>query len=229
MLDADHCRLLFGPYKTPVFKYGDIVICERRGQVEIVGLSGGRIPWPVGKRRGAKAIVLCGALKRAVRLESAVAVAYWWGVTPQTVTIWRRALAVLPSNAGTKALKGRILAWESGERMRELARLKDRDPDRRAKIAAAKRGKCRPGHVVEAMRAGTIGRVQGEEERRKRSKTHKRRGTRPPTNAPDWTDAEDELVRTLPAAEAARRTGRGLGAVYPRRHLLGVPDGRRRE
>jgi hypothetical protein len=29
-----------------------------RGQVEIVGLSGGRIPWPVGKRGSAKAIVL---------------------------------------------------------------------------------------------------------------------------------------------------------------------------
>ena len=48
MPDADRHRLLFGPYRTPVFKYGDVVICESRGQVEIVGLSGGRIPWPVG-------------------------------------------------------------------------------------------------------------------------------------------------------------------------------------
>jgi hypothetical protein len=31
--------LLFGPYRTPVFKYGDVVICDVRGQVEIVGLS----------------------------------------------------------------------------------------------------------------------------------------------------------------------------------------------
>jgi hypothetical protein len=43
-----------------------------------------------------------------------------------------------------------------------------------------------------------------------------------------WTPEEDELVRTLPPAEAARRTGRSLAAVYQRRHVLGVPDGRLR-
>ena len=37
-----------------------------------------------------------------------------------------------------------------------------------------------------------------------------------------WTPAEDELVRTLPPAEAAERTGRTLPAVYQRRHHLGV-------
>jgi hypothetical protein len=42
-----------------------------------------------------------------------------------------------------------------------------------------------------------------------------------------WTPGEDELVRTLSAKEAARRTGRGLGAVYHRRHELGLPDTRR--
>jgi hypothetical protein len=31
---ADRHLLLFGPYRTPVFKYGDVVICEARGQVE---------------------------------------------------------------------------------------------------------------------------------------------------------------------------------------------------
>ena len=37
-----------------------------------------------------------------------------------------------------------------------------------------------------------------------------------------WAPAEDELVRTLPPAEAAARTGRTLPAVYQRRHHLGV-------
>jgi hypothetical protein len=37
-----------------------------------------------------------------------------------------------------------------------------------------------------------------------------------------WTAAEDDLVRTLPAKEAAQRTGRTLAAVYQRRHVLGV-------
>jgi hypothetical protein len=42
----------------------------------------------------------------------------------------------------------------------------------------------------------------------------------------DWTREEDRLVRTLTPAEAARRTGRTLTAVYRRRHTLKVPDGR---
>jgi hypothetical protein len=40
-----------------------------------------------------------------------------------------------------------------------------------------------------------------------------------------WTPEEDELVRTLPPAGAARRTGRTLLAVYVRCNELGVPDG----
>jgi hypothetical protein len=40
--------------------------------------------------------------------------------------------------------------------------------------------------------------------------------------ASSWTAEEDELVRTLPAPEAAARTGRTLRAVITRRHLLGV-------
>jgi hypothetical protein len=47
-------------------------------------------------------------------------------------------------------------------------------------------------------------------------------------NVRAWTRKEDELVRTLAPAEVVRRTGRTLTAVYNRRSLLGVPDGRRR-
>ena len=37
---------------------------------------------------------------------------------------------------------------------------------------------------------------------------------------------EDRLIRTLPAAEVVKRTGRTLQAVYSRRSLLRMPDGR---
>ncbi|MCI0357333.1 MAG: hypothetical protein L0211_02470 [Planctomycetaceae bacterium] len=40
---------LLGKYRTPTFRYGQRVDDERRGEVRIVGLSAGRIPWPVGK------------------------------------------------------------------------------------------------------------------------------------------------------------------------------------
>jgi hypothetical protein len=83
--------------------------------------------------------------------------------------------------------------------------------------------------AAEAMRAGNTGRVHGEDERRKRSESHKRRGTRPPKAGWPWKADEDELVRTLPAAEVAARTGRILQAVYDRRHELQLPDGRRRK
>jgi hypothetical protein len=175
----------------------------------IVGLSGGRIPWPVAKRGAAKALVL-------------------WGARQGHVTAWRRPLGVGPTTRGTSVLRGRILLGEQGERMRQLARAKDRDPARREKIAASKRGKRRPAHVVEAMRQGSLGRVHSDEERRKRSEAHRRQGTRPPKAGRSWSAAEDDLVRTLPPAEAARRMGRSLRVVYARRHELRVPDGRRR-
>ena len=37
-----------------------------------------------------------------------------------------------------------------------------------------------------------------------------------------WTAGEDEVVRRLTPAEAARRTGRTTSAVYKRRHRLGL-------
>jgi hypothetical protein len=43
-----------------------------------------------------------------------------------------------------------------------------------------------------------------------------------------WTAEEEELLRTLPPGEAARRTGRTLHAVYARRYLLGISSPRPR-
>jgi hypothetical protein len=34
MTETTRHHLLFGPYQTPIFKYGDVVICELRGEVE---------------------------------------------------------------------------------------------------------------------------------------------------------------------------------------------------
>ena len=58
----------------------------------VVGLSNGRIPWPLGSslRRGGRCFIVYGALARAVRLEAGIAVAYWWGVRPDTVSKWRK-------------------------------------------------------------------------------------------------------------------------------------------
>jgi hypothetical protein len=40
-------------YRTPRFEYGEVVTCEMRGDVKMVGLTAARIPWPkcpTGKR-----------------------------------------------------------------------------------------------------------------------------------------------------------------------------------
>jgi hypothetical protein len=96
MRDSERFKLLFGPYRTPRFGYGKVAFCEVRGQVTICGLSDAPIPWPVGKRGRAKALVVYKGLANAVRRESNLAVCHWWGVSPQTVSLWRKALEVGP-------------------------------------------------------------------------------------------------------------------------------------
>jgi hypothetical protein len=108
MDDTDRFKLLFGPYKTPRFRVGGRVRCEVRGEVKVCGLSEARIPCPLARRRGrggTGALVIYRGLARAVRRESAQAVAYWWGVTGQTVTAWRKALGVDPTTEGTRRLR----------------------------------------------------------------------------------------------------------------------------
>ena len=107
------------------------------------------------------------------------------------------------------------------------ATAKSGDPARRAKLAAAMRGKKMDRRVVEALAAQRRGTRHREESRRRMSEAHRRRGTLVPGTVV-WTGREDALVRSLPAAEAARRTGRMLGAVWKRRRVLGLPDGRRK-
>jgi hypothetical protein len=143
MTDADRFKLLFGPCHTPLFRYGDVVFCERRGDLILCGLTNGPIPWPIGKKRekrlSARSIVLYGDLVKAVRRESAQAVAHWWGVSKITVTLWRRALDVGPSNEGTRRLRHDHFEepWALAGRRKQIE--KARDPARRAKIGAARR------------------------------------------------------------------------------------------
>jgi hypothetical protein len=144
--------------------------------------------------------------------------------TKKKVTKWRKALNVGPINDGTYGL----MSAHGKDRVEDAlpaAVAKARDPERRRRIGEARRGKPCPPHVVEAMRRGRLGKKHSEEARRKMSEAQRRRGAWPPAAGEPWTDDEDELLRTLPAPEVARRTGRTLAAVYSRRARLEVPDG----
>lgn len=224
MEDAERFRLI-GKYGTPRFRVGQCVRCQIRGEMVITGMTDAPIPWPVGLHgAGRHTLIVYKGLAKAIRRESNQAVAYWWDIEPQTVTKWRKALSVARGTQGTTRLFRENIA-ENGDTMRALGVLKANDPERCRKIAEARRGKPRPPHVLKAMHSARRGVPHTEETRRRMSETHRRRGTLVPGTIP-WTAEQDELLRTLPAVEVARRTGRSLTAVYARRSKLGVKDGR---
>jgi hypothetical protein len=207
---ADRFRRL-GTYPTPRFRYGRTVRCEVRGEVEVVGLHEAPIPWPVGKKGRARSLVVYKDLARAVRRESEVAVAHHWGMGVTAVRKWRKALGVERVNEGkSKRLSdhAREPAVVAGLRK---AQAKSGAPAPRAKLAAAMRGKKVDRRVVEALAARRRG-ARHKEETRRMSEVHRRRDTLVP-GTQVRREREDALVRSLPAAEAAWRTGRTLVAV----------------
>jgi hypothetical protein len=82
--------------------------------VVVTGLTDAPVPWPLGRRPGrsvrAGSLVLCGDLAEAVRRESALAICYHWKVTPQTVSLCRKALGVGAVNEGTHRLRSAYTA-----------------------------------------------------------------------------------------------------------------------
>jgi hypothetical protein len=174
MNEQSRFKLHFGPYQAPRFRLGQVVICEARGRVRIVRISSGRIPWPVGQRGRAQSLVLCRGLVKAIKKEANIAVQYWWGVGHSAVRKWRRALGVGLGNHGSSVLRRASLLPRLA-RMHDLARVKARDPDRCEKIAASRRGKKRPWHVIDAMREGRLGKPHTEETKQKMREAHRKR------------------------------------------------------
>jgi hypothetical protein len=228
MEDAERFRLL-GKYRTPRFRIGQRVLCQLRGRVVITGITDAPIPWPLCTcgSGGRHSLVVYKDLAKAVRRESEQAICHWFGVCPSAVRKWRRALGVGIVNEGTHRLFREYTKEPWAIKALAKAQSKADDPERCRKIAEYMRGKPRPQHVLDAMHSARRGLPHTEETRRRMSEAHRRRGTLVPGTVL-WTQEDDELVRTLPVREVARRTGRSLQAVYARRSLLQVPDGRRR-
>ena len=139
------------------------------------------------------------------------------------MTKWRRALGVENTDGSTKLRQG-----YAAEDWFRAAQKKARDPQRRAKIAAARRGRKMPKALLRKLVALRKGSRMSDEARRKMSEAQRRRGARPPKAGVPWSAQEDEWLRTLPTTEVVRRTGRKT-AVYNRRCDLGLPEGRRQE
>jgi hypothetical protein len=79
----DPYHLHHGPYNPPALRRGDKASClYRDGDVVITSWSDGRISWPRCRRlgtRGGSGLLVDEELARAVRLESSLAIQYWWG------------------------------------------------------------------------------------------------------------------------------------------------------
>src|SRR5262249_52476883 len=97
---ADRFRLL-GKYRTPRYRIGQKVRCQVRGLVVIVALSDASIPWPLCKAGKWLVPVVYQGLAKALRRESAQAVAHHWGIGGWQVWKWRTALGVARETEGT--------------------------------------------------------------------------------------------------------------------------------
>jgi hypothetical protein len=220
------CKLHFGPYCTPRFKYDSVVQDKVRGAVQIIGVTDAQIPWPIGRMVGLTTFgaspVVYGALARAMRRESRVAVMHWWGLSSFCHNRARRALGVPTINEGTHRLLARYAQTERFKEAQRRGQAKNNDPKRRAKIAAAHRGRKRPEEVRRAISAALTGRKRTVEHCQNLSAAHKKRGTWPPKAGRPWTARENAWLRTLPPADIMYKTGRTLRAIYNQRQVLGL-------
>ncbi|WP_202921847.1 hypothetical protein [Anatilimnocola aggregata] len=134
-------------------------------------------------------LVLTGDLARAVRKEAVPAIKHWWGVGTSAVWKWRRALGV-EDTEGNRLIR---VEHQTPERVAAFVKAiapSARSPVRRAKIAAAKRGKPRPAHVVEILRQANVGKRHTEASRAKMSASQKARaalGNLPPAAGVPWS------------------------------------------
>jgi len=224
-------ELLAGPYRRPAVRRGQIVVCEYRGMVVTVGgLTAAPVPWPLIDRGGPPALIVCGDLVRAIQTESATAIVHHWGVSPQTVWRWKRALGVGRMTEGGKRLYRQLLpAKIHSPAAKEASRSASHSPSLMALRSAARRGKpVSPQTTAAAAKAA----------RRKRSKQHRqalsagaRKAVRegrlqPPVRGRPWTAKEVELLGQTLDSTVAQMTDRTVCAVRGKRHKLMIPMAR---
>jgi hypothetical protein len=117
----------------------------------ITGMTDAPILWPIGRRGGGRrSLIVFKDLARAIRRESNQAIAYWWGIDPQAVMKWRKALRVQWANEGTRRLcqdYSAAFSCPSGRRKR-LWRTQERGSQRSA---------CHHSHALGQEKGGVSG------------------------------------------------------------------------
>jgi hypothetical protein len=223
MRDSERVKLLFGPYKTPLFEYGQVMDCAIRGSAIVCGQTTGRIPWPLGKRRGQAGgifVIVTGDLERAILRESAVALMYWWGVSEYTVSKWRRELGVGFSNEGSRRLRHDHALEPAGMAAIQKAIARAKEPEVRAKSGRARRGRPLHPNTRRAQIQAITGKPLSEEHRRKIRDALLGLGPDAPWAEKAWKPEEDALLLELPEEEVVQKTGRTLNGVKCRKRRL---------
>jgi hypothetical protein len=225
----DHrCKLLYGPYKMPQCQLGKKLFCEIRGWIQVKRISDGRIPWPQTIIGGSRTFIICGDLGQALRREANLAICFWWGITPQTVTAWRKALDIGPITEGTAKLLRVNAKRTFTEEVRRKAVAAASSPEANAKKAAYRRGKPAHPNALKAL-ARFWGKRPSKETRRRLSEAARRRDASTPSAGRPWTEKEKSLLGKVPDKEVVARTGRTIDAVRSRRVSLGRSPVNRKE
>jgi hypothetical protein len=228
-------RLLAGPYTPPSLRRGDRATClYRDADVVVTSWTSAPIPWPrsccPGTHGGGSGLLVTEELVRAIRTESAVAIKHWWGVGTHTAWSCRRTFGVgrcdtegskrlhqEVSERGAAAIRGRRPSQETIRKRVQTRRERGCPPPNRW---AEDGWKPEEVALLGTLPDDELARILG---RSLISVSTKRRRQGIPSASPrprNWTDAEDEAVRTLTPTKAATATGRTLRAVYARRFVL---------
>jgi hypothetical protein len=152
--------LHFGPYVSPPCRKGDWITDEIHGLVQVNGWTDGPLGWPTRKRPGGgpRAIATTADLVRAIRSESAVAVAYWFGVSTKKVGELRRELDVPRNTDGTRLAHAAVAELPPPEAAARGRAKVASDPTIRARISAKQRGKVISDEARQKMSVAGKGR-----------------------------------------------------------------------
>jgi hypothetical protein len=226
MIDSERVKLLYGPYRPPRCKVGENVTCEYHGREMVVsGMTDAPISWPQGRSRNGLSVIVCGDLVRAIRTESAMAVAYHWGVHSSTVSKWRKALGVPRMTNGTRRLR---IEWTT-EIFTPEFRAKGREamhrPDVRAKLSALRKGRRQHPNTIEACRR--LGqRPKSDAWKRALSERSKKMWENPEAHGlpqrRKWAEDELALLGADSDNAVARALGLPVGIVRYKRQSLGI-------
>lgn len=210
MEQSDRTALIGAPYAAPAVKPGDWIEDEQLGLVEVGGHTAAPIPWPHRRKSGKPSLILCGDLVRAVRTESEIAIAHWWGAGLTTIWAWRKALGIGRVNDGTARLYRDYKPEKLTDDRAARGRSRAAKPDAISRMALSKRGKP----AAEATRAALLAaakrpksadwRRQLGERNRARAAARRRR------TGPKGIDWDRELAVATSAGETRQQTAERL-------------------